>query len=167
MDARDQVLVAVDGSEASERVARYVGHLFARAACRVFWMHVLDPVPPALLEFGGEENPQKERQRERALDERQRRWIAASEATAAPVLDRMAAIAEAEGLSRDRIEKFFWAPIPEESITDVILRSSREHDCGTIVVGRESHPWHKKLFQRHVADELVKKAEDVAICVVV
>ncbi len=54
MQTNKNVLVSVDASEASMRVMIYVAEMIgAHRQCRVYLFHVLPPIPPELLEFGG------------------------------------------------------------------------------------------------------------------
>ena len=56
--------------------------------------------------------------------------------------------------------------IPEDRAADMILKEARAHDCGTIVVGRNSLPWLREMFHRHVGQDLAKAAERFSILIV-
>ena len=71
-----RILLAVDESENSRRVARYVGALLCRTpdvALTLF--HVLKPMPRELLEHGGSEDPATEAQLGVQLRDEQEAWI--------------------------------------------------------------------------------------------
>ena len=56
-----RILIAVDGSEHSARALRYVGTLLRDTRnVQITLFHVLKPMPRALLEHGGSEDPAEE-----------------------------------------------------------------------------------------------------------
>jgi len=57
-----RLLIVFDDSDASVRAVRYVAKLVAqRRQFRICLVHVLPPLPPALMEHGGSEDPLEER----------------------------------------------------------------------------------------------------------
>ena len=68
------ILVSVDDSDESIRVVQYVADIVgAREGFRIRLFHVLPPLPPELLEFGGAESPQRERSLDREHGQHTRR----------------------------------------------------------------------------------------------
>lgn len=56
----DTSLIAIDDSDASRRAVKYVSKFVGRRkGFRICLVHVLRPLPPALLEHGGSEDPSK------------------------------------------------------------------------------------------------------------
>lgn len=84
-----RILVAIDDSSASSRAVDYVARLVGRrrgfCLCLV---HLLPPLPPALLEHGGSENPQKEAQLEAGLRAEQELWISGAKKAAQESLNK-------------------------------------------------------------------------------
>ncbi|MEK6533127.1 MAG: universal stress protein, partial [Nitrospirota bacterium] len=71
-----RILLAVDESENSRRVARYVGSLLCRTpGVALTLFHVLKPMPRELLEHGGSEDPATEAQLSVQLRDEQEAWI--------------------------------------------------------------------------------------------
>ena len=71
------ILIAIDHLEPSLRAVEYVGEMVGdRKGLSVYLFHVLPPFPPALLEFGGAEDPQKESVLSQKLRDDQALWIA-------------------------------------------------------------------------------------------
>jgi K+-sensing histidine kinase KdpD len=53
-----------------------------------------------------------------------------------------------------------------EAVATSILEAARANRCGTVVIGRESFPWLKELFQHHMGDELIRRGRGLAIWVI-
>jgi K+-sensing histidine kinase KdpD len=47
-----------------------------------------------------------------------------------------------------------------------ITNTTRENNCGTIIVGRESYSRLRELFQPHIGEKLIAEIPDMAVCVV-
>ena len=66
MKRTKRILVAVDDSKASMRAVSYVASIIqARRKYAVCLLHVLRPLPPELMEFGGSEDPEEEEKLEK------------------------------------------------------------------------------------------------------
>src|SRR6185437_5851177 len=75
-DGRMRVLVMVDEREETKRVLKYVARVAAgRSAVQVVLAHVAPGLPPALLETGGAEQPERDARIEAALRTEQRHAI--------------------------------------------------------------------------------------------
>ena len=65
------ILIAIDHSEATYRAVTYVAQIIGgREEFRILLLHVPEPMPPKLLEFGGAENPVEEQRAEMSLKDR-------------------------------------------------------------------------------------------------
>lgn len=167
MHTSRHILIAVDDSEASERAVAYVGDLIgSRQGYRIRLLHVLPPLPPALLEVGGSENPAVEQQEETSIHGQQSTWLAQAENLAQPALQRARSLLRQANVAARSIETEFVVSINGEAIVTDILEAAKSSQCGTIVVGRESFHGLQALFAHHVGDELVAKGHDVTIWVV-
>jgi K+-sensing histidine kinase KdpD len=60
----------------------------------------------------------------------------------------------------------FWVSVNREDLVNDIVDAGRTSGCRTIVVGRDSFSWLKRVLRRHVADELVRKAKGFTVWVV-
>jgi len=142
----ERILLAVDDSKASVKALDYLAAHVADQPCDVRILHVLPPAPtageaPAVVTAGGVE-------------------------AARPFLERAVARLSAGGVDDDRIEHGFLSLHPDVSAVQGLIDAAREHACGTIVVGRNTLPWHRELFHHHVSDDLVKHAKGFTVWVV-
>jgi nucleotide-binding universal stress UspA family protein len=167
MNTSRQILIAVDDSEASERAVAYVGDLIGRRqGYRVRLLHILPPLPPALLEVGGSENPEIEQREETSIHDQQATWLAQAENQARPALERARSQLRQANVPAQAIETEFVVSINGQDMVTDILDAAKSSQCGTIVVGRESFHGLQAFFAHHVGDELVAKGHDVTIWVV-
>jgi K+-sensing histidine kinase KdpD len=60
----------------------------------------------------------------------------------------------------------FDEPLDPRDIARDILKTARERDYGTVVVGRHAFSGLKRLFHHHVGEELVRAGQGIAIWVV-
>lgn len=167
MGADMRILLAVDGSEASERAVRYVADVVGRLSeAHLHLFHVLQPLPPELLEFGGAEDPGTERRLSDRLKQAQSEWIHRAKGDAEPVMERAKAVLSRAGIAPGRLSAEFAPSIHRPDVPRDILEAAQRARCGTIVVGRTSLSWLREQMEQHVGEALVKKAEEVTIWVV-
>jgi len=163
------ILLCFDETEASQRalgravqLAEAVGGL---ADVTVF--HVLPRVPPAYLEHGGGDTPEEEAAKRERLARRREQWIAEKRDETQPVLDAAAARLRLAGVPEARIHQTYHAPDQvDDSVAKAATALARERGCDVVVAGREAWPWYREAFQRHVAEELVERADGFAVEVV-
>lgn len=167
MNRKKRILVAVDGSKDSLRAVNYVANIIeGKRDFTICLLHVLGPIPPELTEFGGAEDPRREEELEKELENKRNRWIERSKTKALPLLNKAKSIFKKSRLPVKAIETEFWIDSNHEGLTADIMEAGRLKRCNTIVVGRKSFSWLKDLFQHHVADELVRHAHNLTIWVV-
>lgn len=167
MERMHKIMIAVDQSSASLDTVAYVGHLMGgRKELSIRLFHVLAPMPPRLLEFGGSEDPQQEERLSAELHHGQQRWIEAAKQAAKESMDRAVTLLIDQGFSAGQLSAKVSLSIYGSDIPQHILDTAHEWDCGTIVVGRHTLPWLQELFVRHVGEEVVHKAEHCAVWVV-
>ncbi|MCS6294405.1 MAG: universal stress protein [Nitrospira sp.] len=156
-------LLAVDESENSHRVARYVGSLLRRTpdvALTLF--HVLKPMPRELLEHGGSEDPATEAQLGVQLRGEQEAWIRKEGAAECHILKRACETLNQSGFDTSRVALKYGH---EDDIARNILEEARIGHHETIVVGRHGMSRSKRVFGA-VTDQLLRDAKGVAIWVV-
>jgi len=159
-----RMLVAIDGSPSSRRAVAFVaGEAGGRRDVEVVVRHVLPPLPPVLLESPGAEQPRAEERIEANLHARQRRALAARERRAETLL-----ASAREQLAAAGVTCVDVATVPAEprGLAPQLIELAREERCDTIVVGRGSASWVEELVNSHLADALVREADDVSVCVV-
>lgn len=165
MDTR--LLIALDDSDASRRAVKYVGQIVGRRrGYRICLVHVLQPLPPALLEHGGSEDPAKEACLQRELKAEQRRWISTAKDSSQKSLDRARAALRKAGLSTRAVETTFCEPGDGPDTADNILKSAEKYRCHTIVVGRRSASWFHELFSQELWEELIRRGKGYCVWVI-
>lgn len=162
----NRILLAIDGTQASERAARYVGEVLGHADAHVRLLHVLPTPPLARTDVPGFRVPTREQPTRRQTDPFVRTPAVERAKRAHPVLERMREILLDEGLGEEQLKLDFHSPAPEESIPRALLEQARQHDCDTIVVGYQKLPWYRELFYRHVGSWLVRHAREHAVWVI-
>ncbi len=168
MEASKRILIAIDDSEASDRAVAYVGRVIGgKRGFKVRLTHVLPPIPPQLLEVGGSENPELERQMEADVHDAQAKWLEAAEKEAESLFKRAKTILRRARILMRDVELQCCTSVSGEGVVSNILDDAQQHTCGTVVVGREIFSGWQKRFNHHVGDELIRKAQDFTIWVVV
>jgi nucleotide-binding universal stress UspA family protein len=133
---------------------------------RFYLAHPLAPVPARLLEFRGAENPYEEERLDVQLKERQNRWTSATQEAAQQLFARAQATLRKSGVMPSAVKTEFFAPGSGRKAADSILKLARANRCNTVVVGRRSVPWLRKLLKKELAEELVRRGAGFTIWVV-
>jgi nucleotide-binding universal stress UspA family protein len=167
MTRTDKFLIAVDKSATSLKAVSYVSQILrGRTDVHVRLLHVLPPIPPGFLEFGGAEHPQLEQRLSGELRHDQARWIETAKRHAQASLDNARAILIQGGLSPNEVSTSFSSPIHRPDVAHEILKVAQTWNCGTLVVGRHTRSWIRELRAVHVGEDLVRKGQGFAIWVV-
>lgn len=156
-----RILLAVDESEHSRRVVRYVGSLLrgvSDVALTLF--HVLRPMPRELLEHGGSENPAVEAQLSLQLRDEQAAWIRKEAEAECHILKRACETLTQSGFDTSRVRLKYGH---EDDIAGNILEEARVGRHETIVVGRHGA---SRGFGGRVTDQLLREATGFALWVV-
>ncbi len=161
------LLVGVDGSDSSIRSVSYVAEMVgARENFHILLFHILPPIPPELLEFGGAEDPATERKLDETLKKEQAEWIENAKKAAEPLVDNAKTILYRTGVLPAMVSVVFSQSIHRPDIVRELIEAAHKQHCGTIVVGRESYSSFKEMFHHHVGEELTKKGQGLAIWVI-
>lgn len=167
MDRSKRLLVAVDDSAASNRAVRYVGAILRESqGFTVFLLHMLGPLPTKLRESRGAETPEGEEKVEEALVKKQNQEIRQLAAKARPILEKAKAVLTGAGVPCEAIERDCPVLVNREDLVTDILRKARDHDCATVVIGREPFIGLKEMFVGHIADDLVREGQKLSFWVV-
>ena len=162
-----RILVAIDDSSASSRAVDYVARLVGRrrgfCLCLV---HLLPPLPPALLEHGGSENPRKEAQLEAGLRAEQELWISKAKKAAQESLNKASSTLRNAGVRAGAVQTIFCEPADGRAAAEDILRMARECKCRTVVAGRKSVSWFHELFSQDLAEELLRYGKGFSIWII-
>ena len=135
--SNNRLLVVVDESSSSKSAVEYVARMLRRRrGFQLCLAHFLPPLPPILLEFGGAEDPEKERRLDAQLKTEQQQWIAAARKKAEPALDWARSRLRKAGVPAASLITQFSDPASEQdSVNEEILELARRNKCHTIVVG--------------------------------
>jgi nucleotide-binding universal stress UspA family protein len=164
-----RLLVVVDESSSSKRAVEYAARVLAsRRGFQVCLAYFLSQLPPTLLEFGGAENPDTERQLDTQLKTEQRQWIAAARKEAQPALNWACTKLRRAGLPAGSLSAKFSDPFREQnSASEEILELARINKCRTIVVGRRSLPWLRRFTAgKDLSEKLVQQGRGLTLWVV-
>jgi nucleotide-binding universal stress UspA family protein len=163
----NRILIAIDGSENANRAIAYAGRLLRNAPeCRVTLFHVLERLPPELLEHGGSENPRVLDRKEETLQPAQGTWVDSKREEAAPLLLRAREILKHAGIGAQQIETRLANASAHVPIAQRILQEAQQGGYHTIVVGRRGLSMVEKLLYGSVTEEILQKAEGVTLWVV-
>ncbi|OQW32275.1 MAG: hypothetical protein A4E19_19795 [Nitrospira sp. SG-bin1] len=159
-----RLLLAIDESENARRAVQYVGTVVGRAShVTVTLFHVLRPMPRALLEHGGSENPAIEKQLSAQLHREQDEWLKRERETKSPLLRKACDALIASGIDESRIRTKFGH---ESDIATAILEEAQEGHHDTIVVGRTGTSRITRLFGGGVTDRMLRDAKSVALWII-
>ena len=159
-----RILVAIDETDYSERLVRYVaGLLRGTTHTRLTLFHVLSPMPRKLLEHGGSENPIVEDQLQHQLKTEQTEWLRRQQQAECPYLVKARDALGKAGYPIDRVELKFGH---EDRIAQNILEEARNGGYDTVVVGRYGMSQTKRMFGGGVTDELLRDATGLAVWVI-
>jgi hypothetical protein len=129
-------------------------------------LQLLPSLPPELLEFGGAEDPDRERRLDAHLKSRQHEWLAQAEATAQLSLEAAAATLREAGVPAASLEQRCMEPsvLPHSAsaLADDILQLARAHEYGTIVV----HRGLETATGEDLAAMLEMDGDDIVVCLV-
>jgi nucleotide-binding universal stress UspA family protein len=166
MERDNKILIAVDETDASLRAVRYVARMMGgRKGLHVRLFHVLPPIPPKLLEYGGTEDPRKEQQLGAQLRGEQADWIDRAKDSAKASLDAALVVLIDHGLLAENTSIGFSSSIHKPDVAREVLEAAQAWGCGTIVTGRSCLPWTHEMFHKHVSEELIQRAKGFSVWV--
>ena len=164
-----RLLVVVDESFSSKNAVGYLARVLAsRRGFQVCLAHFLPPLPSELLEFGGAEDPEKERKLDARLKTEQQQWIAVARKEAQPALNWACTKLRSAGLSASSLTTQFSDPFRgQNSTSEELLELARTNKCRTIVVGRQSLSWLRRLTgEKDLAEKLVQQGKGLTLWIV-
>lgn len=160
-----RILVAVDGSHESMRTVAYVADVVGgRRGFHVGLLHL--ELPPRMLEWGGSEDPDIEERVESERDQAYAQLEQEGLAKGKSMLSQLKAMIADKGIEVMGLYVQFEEPLDRKRVTTAILNAAKEHNAGTIVVGRHACSGWKGLFHESVGEELIRDAKGITIWVV-
>ncbi len=140
-----KILVALDGSIYTEKVAKYGGDLALRYDAKITLINVVEP-PTVVMPVGGMETsmPMVE-------IELTNRIVEEIESNAKKFLDQNKKVLESKGLDVDIL-------VEKGNISNTILTIAEQNNYDLIVVGSRGHGDIKRFFLGSVSDKISKHA---------
>ncbi len=167
MAKTNKILIAVDDSAASLKAVIYVAQMIqGRDSIHINLFHVLPPIPPRLLEFGGAEDPQREQLLSAELKAAQAEWVEKAKDAARLSLKSAQTILRDHGVPQDHINTHFSESIHKPNVVRNVLEAAKQWHCGTVVVGRHRLPWVQEFFHQHTGEGLVERGHEFSVWVV-
>lgn len=159
------ILVAVDESGHALDAVRYVGSLLrTNSDAMVTLFHVFKPLPRALLEHGGSEDPETESCLSEQLRTKQRRhWSIEEQEAECSVLEQARHTLTETGFDPQRVRLKFGH---EEDVARNILEEAADGSHDTIALGRHGTSRIKRFLGGGVTDQVVRNAQGIAVWIV-
>lgn len=161
------ILIALDNPALANRPIEYIAKWIR--GCRNFTLHLvhaLEPLPPQLLESPGSEDPAQEEKIEQEQARQQDRWMEQANHRVAPLFNLAKSRLAAADVPEHRIQTHVLQLDNRNSLVDELIKAAHEYHCETIIVGYTEYPWIKEQFNSHIAEKLVARADDLAVCIV-
>ena len=163
----ERFLVVVDESPGSKRALDYAGRVLrGRRNFAIILLHLLPPLPPELLEFGGAENPRQEQKLEAELRADQQAWIRSARTSAKSFFASAIQQLHKAGVPQDTIHLVFSHPTRDHDATTAVLEHARGKHCHTVVIGHAAHSWFRELAGGDLAEHLLRRGKGFAVWVV-
>lgn len=163
----ERLLLVVDESSGSKRAIRYVGKFLGhRRGFQIHLLYLIAPLPPELLEFGGAEDPQREKALQAELLRDQEQWITSAMTSAKPTLDEATKALRKAGIADRNIHREFSPPTEPRDAARTVLEQAKATKCHTVVIGHKAHSWFREIAGGDMAQQLLRHANDISIWVV-
>ena len=163
----EHLLLVIDESPASLRAVEYTGNLLRRRhGFRIHLLHLLPPLPPELLEFGGSENPRKEQALENELRRDQQQWIASARKSAEPSVENAVGVLRKAGSPHRNILCEFSYPTEPRDAGRTVLEHAQAKKCHTVIVGHKTHSWFREFTSTDLAEYILRHASGITVWVV-
>lgn len=161
----EKILVSIDGTEASQKAIDYLTKMSGIIKhCEITLFHVLPSVPPEMLEDGGSENPDVERELKEERDEEIDKWEDQLKAETKKVFEDSKKRLLDSGMGKDQIKTKI--SVRSADIGKDIVDTAQKGGYSTIVVGRRGVSFLKELALGSISYRVVKLAKDCTVWVV-
>ena len=157
---KSKILLAIDGSGASIKAARYVASLLgSNHNVSVTLFHVLTTVPPDLLEAGTLEGEEENKHREGA-------WEEAEHEIECKCLEPVIDILKQTGFREEQIQRKHFAPLPGFDVAHVILKECERGDYDTVVLGKRGTSRIGYFLIGGVTEKVVRHSKGMAVWII-
>jgi len=155
-----RILLAIDGSEPSMRAVRYVANLLGNQRdVSVTLLHILLPVPPALLEAGSfEVEPQLELERVN--------WVKAEAAVECNIFDPVREMLTKAGFDGKQIQTRCQRLTSQSDVAHEILRESENGNYDTIVMGKRGGSRIATFLTGSITEKVARHVKGRAVWII-
>ena len=165
---RPKILLPLDGSETSREIVEHMGEILHGSDEGEITLYHVISIPPMLLEHGGSENPEKERQLGAMLREEQRKWLEKSrERIEKEIFAPAKRILREKGVREDavtiltKLDAYAHADVAREIATEV-----RSNGYCAVVLGRRKKTALREFLFDSVVSQVDHRTENCAIWVI-
>jgi nucleotide-binding universal stress UspA family protein len=160
-----RILVAVDDSDASRRAVDYVAEIVGnRPGFHIGLFHVESS--PGMLEWGGSEDPALEHKVESERARAYRGMEEKANEKGQALLHEFQKILKDKSIDVALQPIELDEPLSRRNIARDILRTARERDYATVVVGRHAFAGWKRFFEHHIGEEMIRHGDGITTWVV-
>jgi nucleotide-binding universal stress UspA family protein len=168
MEKKKKILIALDGSPSSMKAVEHVaGVICGHKFFEVTLFHVCFD-PPSLLEHGGSEDSDKERELDARLHERLMRWIeGCREWVQENIFDKAKKVFEDQGVSDEVVT--VRTKVCAEAQTDVascIIQEARDGGYDAVVLGRRGPSARREFLFGSTPSKVIHHLEQCAVWIV-
>jgi nucleotide-binding universal stress UspA family protein len=164
-------MLAVDGSELSNRAVEHVGDVFSQCSqcghLEITLLHVLD-LPPSLREHQGAGDPDEERRLEEDLMARRQAWLEERrKELEETIFEPARRILKSKGISGERVK--IRTKVAADAHSDeayAIVNETRLGDHGILVLGRRGKSTLQEFIMGSVVHKVMHQAKNFAVWVV-
>jgi len=164
---RTKILLALDGPPATADAVKWVAGMTEKGEVdRVVLGCVLPPIPPRLLEHGGGDTPEEERDKQGDLDDERAEWIHREQQSARALIRPVRDALCRAGLPDQAISVEFITVVHDSDVAQSLIEMARDRGCELIAVSREAFAWYRERHASSVAELLQRDVpEDMAVVV--
>jgi nucleotide-binding universal stress UspA family protein len=165
---RPKMLLAVDGSELSNKAVEHVGNVVCQ--CKDFeitLLHVVD-IPPSLREHEGSIDPDRERMIEKELADRRDEWLEERcNELEKTIFQPARQVLKNKGVTKDTAS--IHTKVAADVHSDVafaIINEAKQGDYGILVIGRRGKSTLKEFLMGAVVHKVMHQQKNCAVWVV-
>ena len=165
---KKKVLIALDGSESSMRAVEHVADVICgHKVSEVALFHVCFD-PPSLLEHGGSEHPERERELNAHLHEKLNRWIEmCRDWVQTDIFERAGKVFQDKGISDEVVT--VSTKVSAEAQADVascIIQEARDGDYDAVVLGRRGSSARREFLFDSISSRVIHHLDTCAVWIV-
>jgi nucleotide-binding universal stress UspA family protein len=165
---KKKILIALDGSECSRKAAEHVANVIGgRQVFEVTLFHVCYD-PPSLLEHGGSEDPNEERELDARLHEKLTRWIErCREWVQEDIFTKAMKVFQDQGISDEAVT--IRTKVSAEAQADAascIIQEAKDGGYDAVVLGRHGASARREFLFGSTSSKVIHHLDHCAVWIV-